>query len=133
MMKFASALIIFYVEKGAALSIFSLKGEKCSSFSKSGFKTVGKKTHSFHSIPFFLFSSTNVVIKASIFECSFEDSNLYEFQVLWSDLPCKNFQLLLCVAVLETEKEVFYKNNFSFNEILKVCAVFFRHYAALEC
>ena len=42
------------------------------------------------------------------------------FQVLWTDRPCKNFHLLICLAVLDTEKSTLIENNFGFTEILKV-------------
>lgn len=42
-------------------------------------------------------------------------------QVLWTGRPCRNFHLLLCIAVLITEKTVLIQNNFGFTEILKVC------------
>lgn len=42
------------------------------------------------------------------------------WEVLWTSLPCKNFHLLICVAILETEKNVFIENNYGFTEILKV-------------
>lgn len=53
-------------------------------------------------------------------ELSQEDiMNLWE--VMWTDLPCKNFHLLICVAILETEKRTVMDNNYGFTEILKVC------------
>jgi len=42
-------------------------------------------------------------------------------QVLWTGRPCQNFHLLLCIAVLVSEKTVLIENNFGFTEILKVC------------
>ena len=44
-------------------------------------------------------------------------------QVLWTGRPCRNFHLLLCIAVLVSEKTILIQNNFGFTEILKVCAV----------
>ncbi|KAL1441880.1 hypothetical protein MTO96_008198 [Rhipicephalus appendiculatus] len=41
------------------------------------------------------------------------------WEVLWTDLPCKNFHLLLCVAILDHEKELLIENNYGLNEILK--------------
>lgn len=52
-------------------------------------------------------------------ELSQEDvMNLWE--VMWTGLPCKNFHLLICVAILENEKEVLISNKYGFTEILKV-------------
>jgi hypothetical protein len=42
------------------------------------------------------------------------------WEVLWSGLPCENFHLLVCVAILETEKQTLIENNYGFTEILKV-------------
>jgi hypothetical protein len=42
------------------------------------------------------------------------------WEVLWTDLLCPNFHLLLCVAILDTEQHVLMENNFGFTEILKV-------------
>jgi hypothetical protein len=44
------------------------------------------------------------------------------WEVLWTDLPCPNFHLLLCVAILETEQHILMENNYGFTEILKVIA-----------
>lgn len=41
------------------------------------------------------------------------------WEVLWTDLPCQNFHLLICVAILDTEKNVLMENNYGFTEILK--------------
>ena len=41
------------------------------------------------------------------------------WEVLWSDLPCPNFHLLFCAAILDSEKEILYSNNSGFTEILK--------------
>ncbi|XP_046739904.1 TBC1 domain family member 15 isoform X2 [Diprion similis] len=41
------------------------------------------------------------------------------WEILWTDLPCKNFLLLVCVAVLDTEKNVLMENRYGFTEILK--------------
>uniref|UniRef100_T1J7U5 TBC1 domain family member 15 n=1 Tax=Strigamia maritima TaxID=126957 RepID=T1J7U5_STRMM len=41
------------------------------------------------------------------------------WEVLWTDLPCKNFHLLFCYAVLDSEKEIIMENKFGFTEILK--------------
>ena len=42
------------------------------------------------------------------------------WEVIWTDLPCKNFHLLLCAAILDTEKAVLMENQYGFTEILKV-------------
>ncbi|XP_077529886.1 TBC1 domain family member 15/17 isoform X3 [Haemaphysalis longicornis] len=44
------------------------------------------------------------------------------WEVLWTDLPCQNFHLLLCVAILDHEKELLMENNYGLNEILKLLA-----------
>ncbi|XP_013411982.1 TBC1 domain family member 15 isoform X2 [Lingula anatina] len=41
------------------------------------------------------------------------------WEVLWTGLPCKNFHLLLCASILDTEKSIMFDNNFGFTEILK--------------
>lgn len=41
------------------------------------------------------------------------------WEVLWTDLPCKNFHLLLCASILDTEKTVLMENQYGFTEILK--------------
>jgi hypothetical protein len=42
------------------------------------------------------------------------------WEVLWTDLPCPNFHLLLCVAILDTQQHFLVENNYGFTEILKV-------------
>lgn len=42
------------------------------------------------------------------------------WEILWTGLPCQNFHLLFCVAILETEKQALTRNEFGFTEILKV-------------
>ncbi len=42
------------------------------------------------------------------------------WEVLWTELPCKNFHLLICIAILQMKRDVIMSNNFGFNEILKV-------------
>ena len=39
--------------------------------------------------------------------------------VVFFKKPCKNFHLLLCVALLEFEKNTIMENKYGFNEILK--------------
>lgn len=41
------------------------------------------------------------------------------WEVLWTGLPCQNFHLLICVAILDTEKNILMENNYGFTEILK--------------
>ncbi|KAG7213328.1 hypothetical protein KM043_002626 [Ampulex compressa] len=41
------------------------------------------------------------------------------WEILWTDLPCKNFHLLLCAAILDTEKNILIENRYGFTEILK--------------
>lgn len=41
-------------------------------------------------------------------------------QVMWTQLPCQNFHLLVCCAILDSEKQKIMEENFGFNEILKV-------------
>lgn len=41
------------------------------------------------------------------------------WEVLWTDLPCKNFHLLICIAILDTEKTTIMENNFGLTEVLK--------------
>ncbi|XP_004752477.1 TBC1 domain family member 15 isoform X2 [Mustela putorius furo] len=41
------------------------------------------------------------------------------WEVMWTDLPCKNFHLLLCCAILESEKQQIMEKHYGFNEILK--------------
>lgn len=43
------------------------------------------------------------------------------WEVLWTDLPCKNFHLLICISILLMKKDDIIGNNYGFNEILKVC------------
>lgn len=41
-------------------------------------------------------------------------------QVMWTGLPCENFHLLVCCAILDSEKQKIMEENYGFNEILKV-------------
>lgn len=41
-------------------------------------------------------------------------------QVMWTNLPCQNFHLLVCCAILDSEKQKIMEENYGFNEILKV-------------
>ncbi|XP_022659245.1 TBC1 domain family member 17-like [Varroa destructor] len=51
-------------------------------------------------------------------EFNFEDTKRL-WEVLWTHLPCENFHLLFCVAILEEEQIRIMENNFGLNEILK--------------
>lgn len=42
------------------------------------------------------------------------------WEILWTEMPCKNFHLLFCVAILDHEKSTLINNNYGFTEILKV-------------
>ncbi|XP_038258180.2 TBC1 domain family member 15 isoform X6 [Dermochelys coriacea] len=39
--------------------------------------------------------------------------------VMWTELPCQNFHLLICCAILESEKQQIMDKHYGFNEILK--------------
>ena len=41
-------------------------------------------------------------------------------QVMWTGLPCQNLHLLVCCAILDSEKQKIMEENYGFNEILKV-------------
>ncbi|ESN93184.1 hypothetical protein HELRODRAFT_115787 [Helobdella robusta] len=41
------------------------------------------------------------------------------WEVLWTGLPCKNFHLFVCLAILDSAKSTLMENNFGFPEILK--------------
>ncbi|KAM9313082.1 TBC1 domain family member 15 [Gastrophryne carolinensis] len=51
-------------------------------------------------------------------EFSFHDI-LRVWEVIWTDLPCQNFHLLICCGILEAEKKQIMEQNYGFNEILK--------------
>uniref|UniRef100_A0A8D0G944 TBC1 domain family member 15 n=1 Tax=Sphenodon punctatus TaxID=8508 RepID=A0A8D0G944_SPHPU len=51
-------------------------------------------------------------------EFSFQDI-LRLWEVMWTELPCQNFHLLICCAILESEKQHIMDNHYGFNEILK--------------
>uniref|UniRef100_A0A182U2D0 TBC1 domain family member 15 n=1 Tax=Anopheles melas TaxID=34690 RepID=A0A182U2D0_9DIPT len=44
---------------------------------------------------------------------------MHLWEVLWTGLPCPNFHLFVCVAILDQEMDVFIDGQFSFTEILK--------------
>ncbi|XP_030632166.1 TBC1 domain family member 15-like isoform X1 [Chanos chanos] len=51
-------------------------------------------------------------------ELSFQDvQRLWE--VMWTGLPCQNFHLLMCCAILDSEKQTIMERSYGFNEILK--------------
>ncbi|BFZ25230.1 hypothetical protein BsWGS_28269 [Bradybaena similaris] len=41
------------------------------------------------------------------------------WEVLWTDRPCKNFHLIISLAILDSEKLTLMENRFGFTEILK--------------
>ncbi|XP_049868307.1 TBC1 domain family member 15 isoform X4 [Pectinophora gossypiella] len=41
------------------------------------------------------------------------------WEVLWTGLPCANFHLLICVAILDAEKDMLISKDYGFTEILK--------------
>jgi len=51
-------------------------------------------------------------------EFTYEDT-MTLWEVFWTKKPCKNFHLLFCVALLDTEKSSILENNYGFTEILK--------------
>ncbi len=56
-----------------------------------------------------------------LFKREFSFSNIMRlWEVLWTDLPCKNFHLLICVAILDGETDRIIESKFGFTEILKV-------------
>lgn len=44
---------------------------------------------------------------------------MHLWEVLWSGLPCPNFHLFICVAILDQEMDVFISQQYTFTEILK--------------
>uniref|UniRef100_A0AAZ3RTH3 Rab-GAP TBC domain-containing protein n=2 Tax=Oncorhynchus tshawytscha TaxID=74940 RepID=A0AAZ3RTH3_ONCTS len=55
-------------------------------------------------------------------ELSFPDV-LRLWEVMWTGLPCQNFHLLVCCAILDSEKHQIMEEQYGFNEILKVCVL----------
>uniref|UniRef100_A0A914ZRZ5 TBC1 domain family member 15 n=4 Tax=Parascaris univalens TaxID=6257 RepID=A0A914ZRZ5_PARUN len=51
-------------------------------------------------------------------EFSFDDI-MKLWEVLWTDLPCANFHLLICVAILDKQMNYIIENKFGLTEILK--------------
>jgi hypothetical protein len=44
---------------------------------------------------------------------------MYLWEVLWTDIPCRNFLLVICAAILDGEVNMIIVNNFGLTEILK--------------
>jgi hypothetical protein len=56
-----------------------------------------------------------------LFKREFSYQNIMRlWEVLWTDLPCPNFHLLFCVAILDSQQHILTENNYGFTEILKV-------------
>uniref|UniRef100_A0A182NE53 TBC1 domain family member 15 n=1 Tax=Anopheles dirus TaxID=7168 RepID=A0A182NE53_9DIPT len=54
------------------------------------------------------------------FKREFSNTDIMQlWEVLWTGLPCPNFHLFVCVAILDQEMDVFIDGQFSFTEILK--------------
>uniref|UniRef100_A0AC34RMS9 Rab-GAP TBC domain-containing protein n=1 Tax=Panagrolaimus sp. JU765 TaxID=591449 RepID=A0AC34RMS9_9BILA len=51
-------------------------------------------------------------------EFSFDDI-MHLWEILWTDIPCKNFLLLFCVAILDGQMNMIIENKFGLTEILK--------------
>jgi len=51
-------------------------------------------------------------------EFSYSDT-MRLWEVFWTKVPCKNFHLLMCVALLDTEKSAIMESKYGFTEILK--------------
>eukprot|EP00093_Oithona_nana_P006165 06165.XXX_166349_168505_1 [CDS] Oithona nana genome sequencing. len=41
------------------------------------------------------------------------------WEVIWTDKPCPNFHLIICLALMDLEKKTIIENGFGFTEILK--------------
>ena len=48
-----------------------------------------------------------------------QENIMYLWEVLWSGIPCQNFLLLICAAILDGESNLIMLNNFGLTEILK--------------
>jgi len=54
------------------------------------------------------------------FKREFSFTNIQRmWEVLWTELPCRNFHLLICVAILDRQTSVIIENKFGLTEILK--------------
>ena len=51
-------------------------------------------------------------------EFSFDDIQTL-WEVMWTKLPCPNFHLFICMALLETEKDFIMREDYGFSDILK--------------
>uniref|UniRef100_A0A915E2X4 Rab-GAP TBC domain-containing protein n=1 Tax=Ditylenchus dipsaci TaxID=166011 RepID=A0A915E2X4_9BILA len=51
-------------------------------------------------------------------EFNFDDT-MYLWEVLWTEIPCQNFLLLFCVAILDGQVNMIIENKFGLTEILK--------------
>jgi hypothetical protein len=65
---------------------------------------------------FFWFRSLMVLFKR---EFSYQDI-MRLWEVYWTDLPCQNFHLLFCVAILDSQQHFLIENNYGHDAILKV-------------
>ncbi|XP_078036986.1 TBC1 domain family member 15/17 [Augochlora pura] len=55
-----------------------------------------------------------------LFKREFDTADIMKlWEVLWTDIPCKSFHLLLCTAILDKEKHLLMENNYGFTDILK--------------
>lgn len=55
------------------------------------------------------------------FKREFSNADIMElWEVLWTGLPCPNFHLLICIAILDQQTDIFIEQNYEFNDILKV-------------
>ncbi|XP_050540595.1 TBC1 domain family member 15 isoform X2 [Daktulosphaira vitifoliae] len=55
-----------------------------------------------------------------LFKREFVYSDIMQlWEVLWTDMPCSNFHLLICVAILDNERETIINENYGLTEILK--------------
>ena len=52
-------------------------------------------------------------------ELAFTDVMRLWEEVLWTQMPCKNFHLLVCVALISDQASTIVENKFGFSEILK--------------
>jgi hypothetical protein len=52
-------------------------------------------------------------------ELTFDDTQ-YLWEILWTGIPCRQFLLLFCVAILDAQTDVIIENKFGLTEILKV-------------
>jgi hypothetical protein len=56
-----------------------------------------------------------------LFKREFSYPDIFKlWEIIWTDLPCKNFHLIICCSILLLKKDVIIENKFGFSEILKV-------------